>query len=140
MNLRIAFVTAFLSFGLLACAAESDDPTATATAEAVDEQGSELVATAQHYWYRTWKTVEALCYPTPGDDSTTCGTLYAGRNYLLCQLQKQAHPYHVGNYWNDWYVYTDLDTPTGAKGWISAVYVTSGGNWEPIPGLPVCNF
>jgi hypothetical protein len=40
----------------------------------------------------------------------------------------------------DWWLYTDLDSPAGAQGWISAVYVTVGGNYEPIPGLPDCLF
>ncbi|MEU9831944.1 hypothetical protein AB0D67_10445 [Streptosporangium sp. NPDC048047] len=89
------------------------------------------------YYYNTWKNASGWAAPTPHDD-LPIGTLYAGRNYFFCQRQNAVHPWTEGKYKNNWYLYTDLDTPRGAKGWISAVYVTVGGNWEPIPGLPRC--
>ncbi|CAM5681298.1 MULTISPECIES: peptidase M23 [Streptomyces] len=38
-----------------------------------------------------------------------------------------------GPYANNWWVQV---TAGGPRGWISAVYVSTGNNWEPIPGVP----
>ncbi len=91
------------------------------------------------YYFETWKSATGFCQPTPQTDSTSCGQLLAGRNYFYCQ-KRTADTWQEGEYLNDWWLYTDLDTPKGAHGWVSAVYVTVGGNYERIPGLPDCLF
>lgn len=37
-----------------------------------------------------------------------------------------------GPYANNWWVQVDAGGP---RGWISAVYISTGNNWEPIPGV-----
>ncbi|KNX37550.1 hypothetical protein [Luteipulveratus halotolerans] len=63
--------------------------------------------------------------------------LNAGSNYFYCQMQ--GPNYHLGStpYDNNWWLKTDDDA--GNRGvWVSAVHVSGGGNWEPIPGVPYC--
>jgi hypothetical protein len=83
------------------------------------------------YYYNTWKDATGWC---DGGGWVSCGTLYAGRNYFYHQCPG-ARWEDQGNY-NHWWAWTDLDSPGGTQGWVSAVYFTVGGQDEPIPGLP----
>ncbi|MEU9134083.1 hypothetical protein AB0D08_39460 [Kitasatospora sp. NPDC048540] len=63
------------------------------------------------------------------------GTLYAGDNYFYCQAR--GTEMSDGQYHNFWYAKTDDDS--GNKGvWVNVIYLSGGGNDEPVPGLPYC--
>lgn len=65
----------------------------------------------------------------------TGGYLYAGRNYFYCQ--GVGNEYSALGYHNKWWLYTDDDS--GHRNvWVNAVYVSGGGNDQPIPGVPRC--
>ena len=65
----------------------------------------------------------------------TGGYLYAGRNYFYCQAVGQE--YSALGYHNNWWLYTDDDS--GHRNvWVNAVYVSGGGNDQPIPGVRRC--
>jgi hypothetical protein len=91
------------------------------------------------YYFKTWKTAPAFRSPSCSYDDPKCtvGELFAGRNYFFCQ-SKSSRADAVGPYHNHWWLFTDLDSPRGAKGWVSAAYVTAGGQEQPVPGLPGC--
>lgn len=91
------------------------------------------------YYFTTWKAAPGFRSLTCSYDDPKCtvGELRAGRNYFYCQ-SKSSRGDVVGPYRNHWWLFTDLDSPAGAKGWVSAVYVTVGGQEQPIPGLPAC--
>ena len=63
------------------------------------------------------------------------GTLFAGNNYFYCQTQGPTRT--VGEHKNDWWLRTD-DDKGNTKVWVSAVYISSGKNFEPIAGVPRC--
>ncbi|MFI9152563.1 hypothetical protein [Streptomyces sp. NPDC053367] len=46
--------------------------------------------------------------------------------------QRQGDPVTDGPYANNWWVQVDAGGP---RGWISAVYISTGDNWQPIPGV-----
>ncbi|MDQ3850554.1 MAG: hypothetical protein M3296_08075 [Actinomycetota bacterium] len=92
--------------------------------------------------FKTWRT--ATGYRTPdcsySDPSCRVGSLWANMkdgNYFYCQLPSARRLTDSG-YHNHWWLYTDLDSPAGASGWVSAVYVTVGAQDAPIPGLRTC--
>ena len=65
----------------------------------------------------------------------TGGYVYAGRNYFYCQ--GVGEEYSALGYHNKWWLYTDDDN--GHRNvWINAVYVSGGGNDQPIPGVRRC--
>lgn len=65
----------------------------------------------------------------------TGGYLYAGWNYFYCQAV--GSEYRALGYHNYWWLKTDDDNHH-ARVWVNAVYVSSGGNDQPIPGVPYC--
>ncbi len=91
------------------------------------------------YAFETWKAAPGFRSPSCSYDDPKCtvGELHAGGDYFFCQTRSARgetdHGYH-----NHWWLYTDLDSPAGARGWVSAIYVKVGGQEQPIPGLPVC--
>ncbi|MFF8828482.1 SH3 domain-containing protein [Streptomyces sp. NPDC015131] len=83
--------------------------------------------------------------PTPvfvwatGVNLRTCpSTGCAAHAWKLSTVEVEAHCQRRGGtvrdgaYANDWWVQVDAGGPVG---WVSAVYVSGGGNWEPIPGV-----
>ncbi|GAA4933049.1 hypothetical protein ACFPM3_04255 [Streptomyces coeruleoprunus] len=54
------------------------------------------------------------------------------RMYVTAFCQNKGDDVRDGNYANNWWLLVDAGGP---KGWISAVYVRGGRNWEPIPGV-----
>jgi hypothetical protein len=91
------------------------------------------------YTYETWKAAPGFRSPSCSYDDPKCtvGELHAGSNFFYCQTKSSRgetdHGYH-----NHWWLYTELDSPRGAHGWVSAIYVKVGGQEQPIPGLPLC--
>ncbi|MFI6446917.1 hypothetical protein [Kitasatospora sp. NPDC050543] len=63
------------------------------------------------------------------------GVLHAGTNYFYCQAVGTERV--DGPYRNKWYAKTDDDS--GNRGvWVNVIYLSGGGNDEPVPGLPYC--
>ncbi|MFJ8042159.1 hypothetical protein ACIRBX_16815 [Kitasatospora sp. NPDC096147] len=82
------------------------------------------------YNCNVWKTA-----PTFWENNVRAGTLNAGTNYFYCQAMGTRMS--DGPYYNKWYAKTDDDS--GNKGvWVNAIYISGGGNDEPVPGLPYC--
>ena len=82
------------------------------------------------YNCNVWKTA-----PSYFAGNVRAGTLYAGTNYFYCQAKGST--VHLGNYSNNWWGKTDDDN--GNRGvWVNVVYLSGGGNYEPVPGLPWC--
>ncbi|MFJ9553911.1 hypothetical protein ACIRPH_08840 [Nocardiopsis sp. NPDC101807] len=76
----------------------------------------------------------------PGEIS---GYLYANRAWFVCQQQfTYLENPPVGDYRNNWWLYTQGDEAylDQGWGWFPAVNVSGGGNYEPIPGLRHCGF
>lgn len=63
--------------------------------------------------------------------------LNTGRSWFVCQFKSGLldNP-AVGSAVNDHWVYTLGDW--GGWGWFPATHISSGSNWNPIPGVPNC--
>ena len=82
------------------------------------------------YNCNVWKTA-----PTFFSGNVRAGTLNAGVNYFYCQAV--GSEMSDGAYHNKWYAKTDDDS--GNRGvWVNVIYLSGGGNDEPVPGLPSC--
>ncbi|MFE9400054.1 hypothetical protein [Streptomyces flavidovirens] len=82
------------------------------------------------YNCNVWKTA-----PTYFAGNVRAGTLYAGTNYFYCQAKGST--VHMDGYSNDWWAKTDDDSGN-RNVWVNVVYLSGGGNYEPVPGLPWC--
>lgn len=100
-------------------------PGGTSTVGAKDVQASKV-------WKNVWHTAPSYY---GGDGGRTGGKLNKGNNYFYCQGKGQNHSFK--GYKNNWWLKTDDDS--GNKNvWVSAVYVSGGSNFSPIPGVPYC--
>ncbi|MEV6206960.1 hypothetical protein [Kitasatospora sp. NPDC051914] len=82
------------------------------------------------YNCNVWKTA-----PSYFAGNVRAGTLNAGTNYFYCQAV--GSEVVEGPYRNNWWAKTDDDS--GNKGvWVNVVYLSGGGNDQPVPGLPGC--
>ncbi|MCX4695537.1 hypothetical protein [Streptomyces sp. NBC_01408] len=109
-----------------------------------------LAAPQAHAYNKYWITTFTLTggYPNPvcgtsnGHPCGPNGYLYAGSNYVFCRTWGAGVDDGEGNF-NRWWLWTDLDTPAGSRGWVSAYYLSGQGNdqadywngsrWVPIP-------
>lgn len=89
-------------------------------------------AQASAVWKNVWHSAPSYY---GGDGGMTGGELNAGSNYFYCQ--GQGMDYSFDGYVNDWWLKTDDDSGN-SNVWVSAVYVSGGDDWEPIPGVPYC--
>lgn len=81
-------------------------------------------------WLKTWGNA-----PSYRAGNVRVGTLNGGSNYFYCQAT--GSPYTAHGYHNYWWALTDDDT--GNKNvWVNDVYITTGSNNQPVPGLPKC--
>ncbi|WP_327695843.1 hypothetical protein [Streptomyces sp. NBC_00459] len=90
----------------------------------------------------TYVTASVTQGSTPYEgDSREVGILYAGHNWFVCQIKGRENPVIQGAH-NNWWLETlaDVVTRPGASGWGSfpATAVVQGGDWEPVPGVPIC--
>ncbi|GKQ35074.1 peptidase M23 [Streptomyces sp. A012304] len=60
------------------------------------------------------------------------GGVRVGRMTVDAYCQEKGQAVTDGPYANDWWVKVEAGGPIG---WISAVYVRGGDNWQPIPGV-----
>lgn len=65
------------------------------------------------------------------------GILYQGTSWFVCQRRFVDVQAHYAGAANDWWAYTLGDN--GWWGWVSAVHISGGSNWGPIPGLAGCS-
>jgi len=137
---------------------QDETPNASARAAAVEEVDAEGLgsspATAESLssgvtWTYVWVTGQSywnlslLRDPSGGGYHLpwTGGYLYVGWNYVFCQKQgPQINEWISGkNYYNTWFLLTDDDSHHQGV-WVSAIHFRGGGNNEPIPGVPACQF
>jgi hypothetical protein len=81
------------------------------------------VWTAYNYTYRA------------PNQSLYMGYMVPGWSYFYCQQPGQAYSDH--GYTNNWWLRTD-DDAHNKNVWLNAVYISSGKNNQPIPGVPRC--
>lgn len=83
------------------------------------------------YWITTFREAagypNAVCGTSNGHPCGANGYLYAGSNYVYCRVWGAELNDGQGNY-NRWWLWTDLDTPAGSQGWVSAYYLSGQGN------------
>ncbi|GGT53776.1 hypothetical protein [Streptomyces purpureus] len=85
----------------------------------------------------TWITSHVRQDPNGG--TASAGVLYAGHNWVVCQRMGGTNPKNgtgVNNYWL--YTQADVGFMNNGWGWLPANAVSYGGDWEPIPGVPMC--
>lgn len=73
--------------------------------------------------------------------SARAGLLWAGTNWFKCQKRfAGAENPPVGSARNNWWLWTQADVGYSGHGWgwFPATYVSGGGNYAPVPGLPKC--
>lgn len=56
------------------------------------------------------------------------GTLWAGTHFVYCKRKMSAVSGSEGT--NYWWLWTELDTPRGEHGWVSAYYLSGQGDNE----------
>lgn len=88
------------------------------------------------HWLNTWRNAPSYWYYLSSTDNLRAGTLFAGSNYFYCQVSGREYSY--GGYKNHWWALTDDDSGN-KRTWVSDVYISSGGNDAPVPGLPTTN-
>jgi hypothetical protein len=71
------------------------------------------------------------------------GELNSGRSWFVCQWKANDNP-AVGRARNNWWLWTQADVfndgkPANGYGWFPATYISGGGNYQPIPGLAICD-
>ncbi|RSS48313.1 hypothetical protein EF912_25390 [Streptomyces sp. WAC07061] len=88
----------------------------------------------------TWTTADLTDGPSadPGD-SAVVGRLWAGNNWVVCQMWGRPNP-SLGGGANHYWLYTQGDVAyrNGGWGWLPATAVSYGGDDEPIPGVEFC--
>lgn len=84
-------------------------------------------------WLNTWTDAPSY-WSSP--NASRAGTLHAGSNYFYCQAAGTGEV-TVGGYRNYYWALTDDDSGN-RNVWVSDVYITTGDNDEPVPGLPIC--
>ncbi|WP_219461559.1 hypothetical protein [Nonomuraea rhizosphaerae] len=87
-------------------------------------------------WCHNYRTGDVYAGRAAG---RVTGVLYAGRNWFACQMKGAENP-AVGGARNNWWLRTQGDKgyADAGWGWFPATYVSGGGNYQTIPGLPVC--
>ncbi|WP_203724890.1 hypothetical protein [Streptomyces sp. SID13588] len=86
----------------------------------------------------TW--TEALVMDDRWPTSPAIGRLFAANNWMVCQAVGRDNP-QLGGGRNTYWVYTQGDVSYSDKngwGWVPATAFTYGGDWQPIPGVPLC--
>jgi hypothetical protein len=73
-------------------------------------------------------------YSAPGS-FLLVGWLNQGWNYVYCQTPGASVTEH--GYTNRWWLKTDDDAHHHSV-WVNALYISSGSNNQPIPGVPRC--
>jgi hypothetical protein len=88
------------------------------------------------YYYNVWADSWSHWTPDWYTDSHA-GTLRKGRSYFYCQTIGLRWTDPNRGYTNFYWALTDDDSGNKSV-YISVVYISAGGNDEPIPGLPIC--
>jgi hypothetical protein len=118
--------------GLLAVTAAVAVAAGTTLPAAAAPLTSSAAAAYPKVYKNVWHTAPSYY---GGSGGRTGGYVYAGRNYFYCQ--GVGNEYSALGYHNNWWLYTDDDS--GHRNvWVNAVYVSGGGNDQPIPGVPRC--
>ncbi len=119
-----------------------------ATAPAASAAGGCTTASV-HYGYQTyncymyrssvrlWMQSESASRSVYQLDDNVDGILYQGTSWFVCQRRFVSVQAWYGSAANDWWAYT-LGDRWGYWGWVSAVHLSGGANWGPIPGLATC--
>jgi hypothetical protein len=93
---------------------------------------------ASHHYCPLNKSANIPVYATPSLKRRV-GTLNRGglANWFLFQVQGQR--VKVGGFTNEWWAYTQADTPRGREGYVPEVYFRGGGvsTDDPANGLPI---
>ncbi|MFC4563973.1 hypothetical protein ACFO4E_19095 [Nocardiopsis mangrovi] len=139
-----------ISRSLLVAAALAGSITAAAPANAADGcsgAGPTVIDYVGNTWSTTycdaWRSGDLEAGVGKDNPSEISGHLYAGRAWFVCQQQfTYLENPPVGEYRNNWWLYTQGDVAYSDQGWgwFPAVNISGGGNYEPIPGLRNCGF
>ncbi|MBI3898730.1 MAG: hypothetical protein HY308_10600 [Gammaproteobacteria bacterium] len=78
-----------------------------------------------------------------GEGALHVGYLYAGNNWVVCQMKGLSNNDH-GPGLNDIWLYTQSDKTLAYPerqgwGWLPATAMSYGGDYQPIPGVPWCS-
>ncbi len=68
-------------------------------------------------------------------ESIRAGYLNSGSNYFYCQTWGDT--ISVSGYSNNWWLLTDDDAGHNDV-WVNAVYISGGGDYEAVGGVPYC--
>jgi len=68
---------------------------------------------------------------------TTVGYIPAGTNWVICQAQ--GGTVHQGQYYNNWWAWTEANGSAKAWGWVNAVNAHGGDNDGAYGNVPMCN-
>ncbi|WP_344720322.1 hypothetical protein [Nesterenkonia halobia] len=141
--------TARAAFGIVAAATlalgTGSAASASATTGAPGGVETTSVSTQQAKYYKNvWKVSNSFTdnglwdAPSKSSGITWWGRLGSGTNYFYCQTKTDVtRQASEGKYVNNWWLLTDDDW--GNKHvWVNAVNVSGGGNYERIPGVPLC--
>lgn len=130
ITLGLAASVAAGAFAVSSASAASAEPLAQSPGAGDGAPSSVSATTVTKYvWH------DAPSYVDRGYVASTGDYLYAGNNYFYCQ-EKGATMGH-NQYHNNWWLKTD-DDEDNTNVWVNAVFVSGGGNYEPIPGVPYC--
>jgi hypothetical protein len=151
--MSIRKIAARTALGLAAATALTVGAGSAATAsEPVSAAGDIGVSADGRYYSKVYKNVWKPSSsftnkfgPGAGAPSTFHGIYWAGQlgsgsNYFYCQVKTdmvRIASDSKGFYLNNWWLLTDDDS--GNKNvWVNAVNVSGGGNYQRIPGVPIC--
>lgn len=89
----------------------------------------------------TWTAADMTYGPyTSPAHLVVTGRMYAGTNWVVCQSVGRENPALGGGH-NRYWIYTQGDVAYRDRGWgwLPATAFSYGGDYEPIPGVPICN-
>jgi hypothetical protein len=98
--------------------------------------GVSHAASYHYFWAGQSRDVEAF----PSTQYLGYDTVWAGWHDVNYQV-KCTGPYsakYYNGYWNNWWVrLTYHRLYDGSGGWVNGVFLSGGGNWQPVPGVPI---
>ncbi|WP_433338631.1 hypothetical protein [Spirillospora sp. CA-294931] len=114
-------------------------PSADASSGSSPPVGDPTPDPGRRFWVDTYD--DAAGYASPGA-SERSGTLREGTNFVFCKRWGARRDRDGGAVFNHWWLFTVLDEPRGGRGWVSALFLTRGGNDEAADNsgrdIPVC--
>lgn len=109
----------------------------------VNQTGGYVYSTFPAYYCTAYQSAHLYSWVPGGGVYSTSRILNAGQSWFICQIVIDSSIKNppVGSALNDYWLYTESDShpaDDSAYGWFPANKISGGGNYQAVPGLPIC--